>query len=141
MGPATGSTVNFDNASGQNRPLDGQYPSSVVDWGSGKWYLAAPWGKFNTKSVSFNGGGMTSASFKFVTPRRLVSIDPGTLLGLRGHVFVARASVAVRGVVAHAVQPRELLDARRSLTPHRLVHLQRARRRGLVGLTEHGRQR
>src|SRR5206468_1778395 len=51
------------------------YPSGVIDWGANAWYLSAPWGRFTTNSISFNGDGPTSASFTFVAPRRLVRID------------------------------------------------------------------
>ena len=33
--------VTFDDRSGQDQVLDGQYPPGVIDWGTGKWYLAA----------------------------------------------------------------------------------------------------
>ena len=68
-------TVTFDDLVGPNRALTGQYPTGVVDWGSGAWYLSMPWGRFTTNSVSFNGPGATSASIGFVTPHRLVQID------------------------------------------------------------------
>ncbi|MGH2354679.1 MAG: PQQ-dependent sugar dehydrogenase, partial [Chloroflexota bacterium] len=67
-------TVTFNDKAGQNQVLNGQYPAGVIDWGSDQWYHSGPWGSFTTKSVSFNGGGATSASFEFVTPRRLVSL-------------------------------------------------------------------
>ena len=68
-------TITFDDYPGQDQPLSGQYPTSVIDWGSNQWWISGPWGKFTTKSVSFNGGGITNASFKFVSPRKLVQID------------------------------------------------------------------
>jgi hypothetical protein len=73
--PAGAQTVTFDDLPGQNQPLNGQYPSGVIDWGAGAWYHSGPWGVFTTKSVSFNGPDLTSASFTFVTPRRLVRLD------------------------------------------------------------------
>jgi hypothetical protein len=71
----TAQTVTFDDRAGQNRALDGQYPSGVIDWGTGRWYHAGPYGRFSTKSVSFSGRGTTEASFTFRTPRRLVQLD------------------------------------------------------------------
>jgi hypothetical protein len=68
-------TVTFDDQSGQNQALTGQYPSGLIDWGSGKWYHSAPWGKLTTKSVSFAGSSAKSATFKFVSPRKLVSVQ------------------------------------------------------------------
>jgi hypothetical protein len=67
-------TITFDDASGQNRTLSGQYPAGVVDWGTGQWYLSAPWRDFTTKSIGFNGPGLTQATFSFVAPARLVSL-------------------------------------------------------------------
>jgi len=64
-------TITFETAPGQDRPLNDQYPSRVIDWGTGSWYLSAPYGVFTGKSISFNGPSMTRATFAFVTPRRL----------------------------------------------------------------------
>ncbi len=47
----------------------------MIDWGSGKWYHSAPWGKFTTKSVSFNAPGVTSAVITFASPRRLIELE------------------------------------------------------------------
>jgi hypothetical protein len=68
-------TVTFDDLAGQNQALNGQYPSGVIDWGTGAWYHSGPWGGFTTKSVSFTNSGRTSAPFTFVSPRRLVSVQ------------------------------------------------------------------
>jgi hypothetical protein len=67
-------TVTFDDRAGQNQALNGQYPAGSVDWGTGQWWHSAPWGAFTTKSVSFTGGGRTSAVVTFLAPRRLVSL-------------------------------------------------------------------
>jgi hypothetical protein len=72
--PVAPQTVTFDDRPGQDQPLNGQYPTGVIDWGTNGWWHAGPWGLFTTKSVSFNGDGITSRTFTFVTPRRLVSI-------------------------------------------------------------------
>jgi hypothetical protein len=71
----SGPVLTFDDRPGQNQALDGQYPTGVIDWGTGDWWQSAPWGRFTTKSISFNGSGRTSATFTFVTPRRLVRLD------------------------------------------------------------------
>jgi hypothetical protein len=74
--PPTGTqTVTFDDRTGQNQGLNGQYPANVIDWGTGQWFHSKPFGKFTTSSVSFSGGSLRSASFKFVTPRKLVKLD------------------------------------------------------------------
>jgi hypothetical protein len=67
-------TITFDDRPGQNQTLNGQYPSGVIDWGSGSWFHSGPYGSFRTNSVSFSQG-VTSRSLTFVTPRRLVSVQ------------------------------------------------------------------
>ncbi|HEY3061387.1 MAG TPA: PQQ-dependent sugar dehydrogenase, partial [Chloroflexota bacterium] len=67
--------VTFDDRPGQNQVLTGQYPTGVIDWGtSGAWYHSAPWGGFTTKNMGFSGPSVSSATFTFITPRRLVSL-------------------------------------------------------------------
>jgi len=73
-GGAGAQTVTFNDLAGQDQPLNGQYPTAVINWGSGQWWHSPPYAGFTTKSVSF-AGEMTSASFSFVTPRRLVRLD------------------------------------------------------------------
>lgn len=68
-------TIAFDDLAGQNQPMPSSYPSGVIDWASGQWYLSAPWLQFTTKSISFNGGSQTSGTFSFVTPKKLSSIQ------------------------------------------------------------------
>ncbi|MEX1253461.1 MAG: choice-of-anchor L domain-containing protein [Dehalococcoidia bacterium] len=67
--------ITFDDAKGQYRTLNGQYPAGVIDWGKKQWWLSGPWGVFETKSIGFNGPGLKQASFKFIEPRRLVSVE------------------------------------------------------------------
>jgi hypothetical protein len=75
LGAAAGFTVTFDDISGKNHPLNGQYPSGLIDWGTNNWYLSGPYGAFTTKSVGFNGPGPTSERFTLLTPVRLVQLD------------------------------------------------------------------
>jgi hypothetical protein len=74
--PSSGgaTTVTFDDRSGQNQALNGQYPTGVIDWGSNAWWHSGPYGAFSTKSVSFTAG-RTSASITLPTARRLVSLQ------------------------------------------------------------------
>ena len=65
--------ITFNDLATANAPLTGQYPSGVVDWGSGGWWGSGPWGQLTTNSVSFTATGV-SRSFTFITPRRLVSV-------------------------------------------------------------------
>ena len=68
-------TVTFDDLPNPDRVLSGQYPAGVIDWGTNAWWLSGPWGRFTTQSVSFNGASPTSASFTFISPRRVVQVD------------------------------------------------------------------
>jgi hypothetical protein len=65
--------IDFNDLARVNGPLNGVYPTGVVDWGTGRWIHSAPWGLFATNSISFTAT-VKSASFKFITPRRLVSV-------------------------------------------------------------------
>ena len=55
--------------------LAGQYPSGVIDWGNGGWFLSSAYGQFLGNSISFNGSGPTTGTFNFVTPRKLFQPD------------------------------------------------------------------
>ena len=69
-------TVTFDDISPANRVLTGQYPTGIINWGTGtSWYLSGPWGLFTTQSLSFNGGSQTSGSFTFVSNSGLASLQ------------------------------------------------------------------
>jgi hypothetical protein len=70
-----GQTITFDDLANPNRPLNGQYPSGVADWGTNVWFLSGAWGQFRTQSISFNGAGSTSANVTFLSARRLVRLD------------------------------------------------------------------
>lgn len=77
--PAAGATspsaINFDDVSNPGRALTGQYPSGIIDWGGGAWYLSGPYDQLYGNSVSFNGEGPTSAGFSFAAPHELVQVD------------------------------------------------------------------
>lgn len=69
-------TIDFDtNLGGRTveAPLTGQYPTNVIDWGTSSWYLAGPYNVDTTNNVTFNGGGITTASFTMVSPQVFVS--------------------------------------------------------------------
>jgi hypothetical protein len=73
--PGPSATVTFNDATGQDRNLNGAYPTGLINWGTGQWFLSAPWGGFSTKSVSFTSGG-TSRTFSFIGgAKRLVEFD------------------------------------------------------------------
>ena len=41
---------------------------------SNAWWRSGPWGQFTTNSISFTSS-LVSASFRFITPRRLVRVN------------------------------------------------------------------
>ncbi len=68
-------TVSFNDLPGEQRVLSGQYPAGVLDWGNGAWWLSKPYGQLGSKNLSHNGSaGVTSGSFSFLQPGRLVSL-------------------------------------------------------------------
>lgn len=67
--------ITFDNFNGQDTPLNGQFPNGVVDWGAGNWMVSAPRGAFTSKSLTFNGDGVNTASFRFVNNATLTNLD------------------------------------------------------------------
>jgi hypothetical protein len=67
-------TVTFDDVANPDRGLNGQYPTGLLDWGTGVWWVARPWGQFTTNSISFNGPGRTSGTLSLLSPRRVVSV-------------------------------------------------------------------
>jgi phosphodiesterase/alkaline phosphatase D-like protein len=68
-------TVTFDDLPGQDQPLNGAYPASVMTWGTGDWWHSGPYGEFTTKSISFASSNTFSLGVTFVNPLRLLSID------------------------------------------------------------------
>jgi phosphodiesterase/alkaline phosphatase D-like protein len=67
--------LTFDEPPGEEQPFEGQYPTGVIDWGSGQWWHSAPWGGFATKSISFFGSGSSIATMTFINPIRVLRID------------------------------------------------------------------
>jgi phosphodiesterase/alkaline phosphatase D-like protein len=67
--------LTFDEPPGEEQPFDGQYPTGVIDWGSGQWWHSAPYGGFATKSISFLGSGTSIATMTFINPIRMLRID------------------------------------------------------------------
>jgi hypothetical protein len=67
-------TVTFDDLT-PNQPLNGQYPSGVINWGTNFWFVSGPYAQFTTNSISFWDGAATSANFTFVAPTGLISLQ------------------------------------------------------------------
>jgi hypothetical protein len=56
-------------------PLLGQYPSGVIDWGTGAWQIGTPFGKFATFTLQLADAKAEEADFRFYAPRIFVGID------------------------------------------------------------------
>lgn len=70
------SYVTFDNPHLPSRtPLVGQYPSGVVDWGTGQWKIGTPFGKFGTFNLLLSDPHASQAEFRFYAPRIFAGID------------------------------------------------------------------
>jgi concanavalin A-like lectin/glucanase superfamily protein/Big-like domain-containing protein/purple acid phosphatase-like protein len=65
--------ITFNDLTNTQAPLNGQYPTGLVDWGSSVWWVSGPWGQFSTNSISF-ASSRTSGSFTFINPKRLISV-------------------------------------------------------------------
>ena len=55
--------------------IEGQYPSGVIDWGSGAWQIHVPNGAFGTFNLSLADSSLKTAAFRFYAPRVFVGID------------------------------------------------------------------
>jgi hypothetical protein len=55
--------------------LKGQYPSGVIDWGSGAWRINVPEGAFGTFNLALADSKATTAEFRFASPRIFSGID------------------------------------------------------------------
>ncbi|WP_242588312.1 DUF4082 domain-containing protein [Corallococcus macrosporus] len=75
VGPST-NLVTFDTFPGQDETFNGTH--GPVQFGLNRWYIASPWGGFDTKSISFNGGGLTQANLSFLGQRRVLGLDAFT---------------------------------------------------------------
>jgi hypothetical protein len=98
--------ITFDDAV-HSQPLNGQYPSGVADWGTDAWFLSGPWGLFTTNSISFNGSGVTDASFSFVIPKRLLALKAFNGGGVATTVTL---SCGANPAVTASLAPNQLLE-------------------------------
>jgi hypothetical protein len=68
--------VTFDNPHlAAGTPLNGQYPSGVIDWGWGEWRIHVPDGAFGTFNLALTDPKCESAQFRFYWPRVFVGLD------------------------------------------------------------------
>ena len=56
-------------------PLEGQYPTGVIDWGDGGWQIGTPFGKFGTFTLALSDPSVTEAGFAFYAPYIFAGID------------------------------------------------------------------
>jgi hypothetical protein len=70
------SFITFDNPHlPAGTPLLGQYPSGVIDWGSGEWEIGTPFGKFGTFTLVVSDPKAKRREFNFYAPRIFAGID------------------------------------------------------------------
>ena len=55
--------------------LIGQYPSGVIDWGSGEWEIGTPFGKFATFTLLLADPKAKRGEFQFYAPRIFEGVD------------------------------------------------------------------
>ncbi len=55
--------------------LIGQYPSGVIDWGSGEWEIGIPFGKFATFTLLLSDPKAKRGEFQFYAPRIFEGVD------------------------------------------------------------------
>lgn len=85
---ATTLTFNDRPASSCCPPLNGVYPAAVLDWGTGRWVVSPAWGLFTTKSISYSGPGITSATVGVIGSRLLTRFDAYNGSGTTATVMV-----------------------------------------------------
>lgn len=56
-------------------PLIGQYPSGIIDWGTGAWQIGTPFGKFGTFTLALTDAKANQAEFGFFAPTIFLGLD------------------------------------------------------------------
>jgi hypothetical protein len=90
-------------------PLLGQYPSGVIDWGSGEWKIGTPYGKFGTFTLTLSDPNTTRAEFKFYSPRIFAGVDVYND-GDQNATLTVRSPETRE--ISHTIKPKELLHLR-----------------------------
>ena len=85
--------------------LLGPYPSGVIDWGTGAWQIATPFGKFSTFTLQLSDPKKARADFSFYSPRIFVGIDAYN--GSAADATVTISSPEIREV-SFTLKPGEL---------------------------------
>ncbi|RKH56309.1 DUF4082 domain-containing protein [Corallococcus llansteffanensis] len=105
VGPST-NVLTFDTFAGENEVLNG--PNGPMHFLTDKWFIATPWGGFDTKSISFNGGGITDAGLSVFGQRHVIGLDAftwdtGATLTLSCLDLPTRTFPLTAGQVTHVV--------------------------------------
>jgi hypothetical protein len=90
-------------------PLLGQYPSGVIDWGSGEWKIGTPYGKFGTFTLALSDPNAMRAEFNFYSPRIFAGVDVYND-GDQNATFTVRSPETRE--MSHTIKPKELLHFR-----------------------------
>jgi hypothetical protein len=90
-------------------PLIGQYPSGVVDWGSGEWEIGTPFGKFGTFTLRRSDPKGTRGELSFYAPRIFAGVD--VYNDGDGDATLSIRSPEIREV-SYTIKPKELLRIR-----------------------------
>jgi hypothetical protein len=90
-------------------PLLGQYPSGVIDWGSGEWKIGTPYGKFGTFTLALSDPNAMRAEFNFYSPRIFAGLD--VYNGGDQNATLTVRSPETREI-SHTIKPKELLHLR-----------------------------
>jgi hypothetical protein len=89
--------------------LLGQYPSGVIDWGSGEWEIGTPFGKFGTFTLVRSDPKAKRAEFNFYAPRIFAGID--VYNDADSDATLTVRSPEIPGV-SYTIKPKELLRLR-----------------------------
>ncbi|RKG93648.1 DUF4082 domain-containing protein [Corallococcus terminator] len=105
VGPST-NLITFDTFPGQDEVITGLH--GPLHFIQSDWYIASPWGGFTTKSVSFNGGGLTQGRLSVNGQRRVIGMDAftwdtGATLTLACLDLPTRTFPLTAGQVTHVV--------------------------------------
>jgi hypothetical protein len=90
-------------------PLLGQYPSGVIDWGSGEWEIGTPFGKFATFTLVMSDPKAKREEFHFYAPRIFAGIDVYNDAESDGTLTVRSPETRE---VSYTIKPKELLRLR-----------------------------
>jgi hypothetical protein len=100
------SLITFDDPHlAAGTPLTGQYPSGVIDWGSGQWEIGTPYGKFGTFTLALSDPKTEQARFQFYAPRIFAGVD--VYNGGDSDATVTMRSPEIREM-SFTIKPKEL---------------------------------